>query len=190
MAQNRTFRYFSKVAGSMFHFPDGFSIQFAHGFFDLKEEDYEGKIFQVNTINNNPPHHNNGKPAFVAYKEELDAIIKAGNPLFYIQGTQPEPLPKVRDSRGREGADANAKSEAELAASEAIARGLPGKETGDVNAGATRTGVNESTVDVGLQAALLAEKAPANAGAARLAAIRAAAATASGSASNSNNKAE
>lgn len=171
---NRTFRYFSKVAGSKFIMPDGKELFFMHGFHDLKEADYRGQKFQGNTMQGHEPDRRNGTSTFEVYKQELDALIKAGNPLLYIQGSQPEPLPSV-------GADANAHTEGDVAKAESLLKNVTHREMGEVNRGPNQTDVNTSTVDPNLQRQLLAES-PA------VAAARAAAATRNGAASGTSAK--
>lgn len=149
----QTFRYFSKVAGSKFYFADGHEIQFVHGFYDLKEEELQDPFFS-----NNEKHTDNGKVRFEVYKRELDGLIKTGNPLLYIQGTQPEPLPKPRDSKGRVGVDTNALSEGELATQDAALSGVPNRIAGERNAGPSRSDPNASTIDTQLQNIVLREK--------------------------------
>lgn len=143
-------RYYSKVAGSKFIFPDGETVFFNHGFFDFDPANYPGPIL-LTAVNGQAPDKRDGRPKAEVYKEELDAIIKS-NPLFYVQGGQPEALPRV-------GADANAKSEAEISQAEGILKnsGAQVRVTGDINSG-SRLDVNESTVDPALQSQVLAPK--------------------------------
>lgn len=136
--------------------PDGFEIIFAHGFFDLKSEDYEGKVCLINVPTGAAQDPRNGLPAFDVYKAEFDALIKVGNPLLYIQGSQPEALPKVRDSMGRTAAaDEHAKSEAELLAGTLAEARVGGVVRGEDNKGVTTSDPNASTVDPALRAAVL-----------------------------------
>lgn len=149
-----TKRYFSKVAGSKFIMPDGKELFFNFGFHDLKEEDYVGQICSIAQMNGNPPDRRNGLSCFEVYKAELDTLIKVGNPLLYIQGTQPEQLPNV-------GADANALSEAKAVQGEAAMLASGAIPSGDVNhtpASTSPSDVNASTVDVNLKGLVLKDK--------------------------------
>lgn len=149
-----TKRYYSKVAGSKFIMPDGKELFFNHGFHDLKEEDYVGVVCSIAQMNGNPPDRRNGVSCFEVYKAELDTLIKAGNPLLYIQGTQPEQLPNV-------GADANALSEAKAVQGEVAMRAAGAVASGDVNhtpGQLTPSDVNASTVDTNLKGMVLKDK--------------------------------
>jgi len=180
-----TKRYFSKIAGSKVIMPDGKELMFFHGFHDLKEEDYVGLICFINPVQGHPEDPRNGKPAYQVYKAELDALIKAGNPLLYVQGSQPETLPKPRDSLGREGVDRNAMSEAEIAQASAAERAVGGRVTGDQNQGTTGIAdPNASTVDPSLREALLKPAVGPGAVSARIQALKTAAAQ-KGTSSNS-----
>lgn len=178
-----TKRYFSKIAGSKFIFPDGREIYFNHGFYDLKEEDFVGQVCNINSVNGQAPDSRHGKPLYQVYREELDGLIKVGNPLLYVQGSQPEPLPSFE-------ADKSAKTEGEVATAEARMRGLQSTEMGELNKGVVGiTDPNASTVDPSLRGLVLAERKPVgteslSAGAARIAAARQAAAQ-KGTSSNS-----
>lgn len=180
-----TKRYYSRIAGSKVIMPDGKELYFYHGFHDLKEEDYIDEICRINPVAGQEPDIRNGKKAFEVYKAELDFLIKTGNPLLYIQGTQPEPLPKI-------GADKNALSETEVLAAQARERSMGGSVTGDANTGSIGfSDPNSSTVDPTLRGIILKErpinvaaKNENNSNAARVAAARQAAAQ-KGTSSNS-----
>jgi hypothetical protein len=148
-------RFFSKVSGSKFIMADGHEILFMHGFFDFDPANYPGPIL-LNSFNNQKDARD-GQPKAKVYYDELMGLIRVGNPLIYIQGTQPEALPKPKDFRGREGADQNALSEVEIAQQEAAFRGTAGRVTGEANIGTTLN-PNESTVDPQLRGLVLAQK--------------------------------
>lgn len=169
-------RYYSKIPGSKFIFPDGKEIFFNHGFFDLKPEDYVGEKISINSVQGQERDKRDGKDKFTVYKDELDGLIKAGNPLLYVQGTQPEALPKMAT-------DANAKSEADIIRASAAEKNVVGTTTGDKNTGiGGLSDPNASTVDPELKAQVLA-----NSGAAAAAKIQAlkTAAAQKGASSNS-----
>lgn len=146
-------RYFSKVAGSKFIFGDGFEIYFYHGFYDLKEQDFVQEKFLPNTLNDQTDPRA-GMNKYQVYKKELDDLIKKGNPLLYVQGTQPEALPSM-------GADRSARTDAEVAqADNQLRRSVAeGVETGDANKGSIGlSDVNASTVDSSLKGMVFAER--------------------------------
>lgn len=176
-------RYYSKIAGSKFIFANAFEIVFAHGFFDLKESEHQEPFF----VSNNKDDLRNGKRCFDVYKSELEDLIAKGNPLIYKQGIQPAPLPRVD-------ADRNARSEAEIAQIDALASQLPGRVTGDVNAGSpggTAADVNSSTVDPELRKTILGQPSGiAGPGANKLAELRAKAAAHSAAANSGSGSAQ
>lgn len=130
--------------------PDGKELFFLHGFHDLKEEDYVGQVYMA--AGEKPDPVRDGKPVFEVYKSEFDQLIKVGNPLLYVQGTQPEQLPNIK-------ADANALTDVAAIQSEAAMQASGAIMSGDANKGATgMTGVNESTVDANLRGLVLNDR--------------------------------
>lgn len=151
-------RYFSKVAGSKFIFPDGEVIFFQHGFFEFDPANYPGPII-IMAVNGQAADKRDGRPKAEVYYEELETLAKS-NPLIYKQGGQPEATPKPRDSKGREGVDRNAASENELAMQDAQMRNAASggvRITGDENKGSTLN-VTDSTVDEDLKGMVLATR--------------------------------
>lgn len=146
-------RYYSKIPGAKFIFPDGVEIHFNYGFFDFKPEEYPG-----NYLGASDKDPRNGRIKAEIYQEELEAVLKqkGGNPLLFDQtqiqtlGAGPRPIP-TDDPRnpGKNIADL-ARSEAEVSAQDQTLAGVKSRETGDVNAGVIATGggdPNSSTID-------------------------------------------
>lgn len=143
-------RYFSKVPGSVFTFPDGRQIQFLHGKFDFHPDDFVGTF-----ISNNKEHPHNGKPLAEVYFNELEYLVKNNNPLIFEQGKLPDGL------KLPEGLDPtkNAQSEISIQKVDAALAGR-GRETGDLNKGVTQpSDVNASAVDKELQNIVLGSSA-------------------------------
>lgn len=150
-AQAKT--YHSRVPGSKYTFADGFSITFDFGRYRFNPEDFAGDQFWCQTMNNQPPHAFNGMDKADVYFKELEDLIKAPNPLIFVQGQNPDvKLPDELNPAK------NARSEAEIHEMDAKLRagGISGRETGDANLGPTTSDVNSSTVDRELQQRVLA----------------------------------
>lgn len=157
MSETSVKRFYAKIPGSAFIFSDGTRAVFAHGFLDLSEQHFPG-VYKFP----DPKIHDvrNGRKKWEVYMEELETLIQEGNPMIFTQETvkNVQDLPKIQ-------ADQNAYSEAAISAQDAvIAASARGKmvATGDQNDGVVRTAapndVNVSTVDPGLQSAMLAVK--------------------------------
>jgi hypothetical protein len=135
-------RYFSRVPGSNFTFPDGVQIHFLHGRFDFHPKDFPG-----NFISNNKEHPNNGKPRAEVYFDELEYLVKNNNPLVFEQGKLPDGL-ELPDGLNPA---KNAQSESAIMQADAALAGK-GKVHGELNVGTGQpTDVNSSSVDRELQ---------------------------------------
>lgn len=160
-------RYFSKVPGSVYTFPDGVQVQFLHGKFDFDPKDFPGSF-----ISNNEKHPLNGKSSAEVYFDELEYLVKNNNPLIFEQGKLPDglTLPAGLDP------SKNAQSEANIQRVDAALAGK-GHETGDLNKGSSSTSdVNASTLDRELQQVVLGSSSAIGPGASKVDQIRAAAA--------------
>ena len=164
---NKPDRFFSRVPGSTYVFGDGTRVIFAHGYLDLSEELFPG-VFHNMAYKDHP---DNGKPRYKAYKDELDRLVKEGNPLIFTQETvsnlQDLPRPEM-----------NARSEAEIARQDQNLRRIAQTSGGAVETGERNTGdfdPNKSTVDTDLQSRMFAPR-PETTGTRNVEAIRAAAA--------------
>lgn len=156
-------RYFSKVPGSVYTFPDGVQVQFLHGKFDFDPKDFPGLF-----VSNNEKHPLNGKPRAQVYFDELEYLVKNNNPLVFEQGKLPDglTLPAGLDPAK------NAQSEASIQRTDAALAGR-GKETGDLNAGSTATSdVNASTLDRELQQVVLGSSSATGPGASKVEQLR------------------
>jgi len=146
-------RYFSRVPGATYIFQDGHQIFFNHGRFDFDAADYAGTF-----LSGNEKHPLNGQVKWKVYQDELEHLVKTKNPLIFDQGNLPTDLqlPKELDPTR------NAQSEASIQAIDATMRASRNiRETGDVNQSAQAgqvTDVNQSTVDITLQKAVLSPK--------------------------------
>lgn len=139
-------RYFSKVPGATFIFPDGVTVMFTHGFYDFDPEKLPGKY-----IGNSKEDPRNGQDLAEVYFNEIETLVRNGNPMFFDQGTMPQALPQFPQ---------NAKSEAEIAAAEQVLAKVNGVVTGDPNtapSGGT-SDVNSSAVDPNLKNIVFAAK--------------------------------
>lgn len=151
-----TKRYFSKVPGSHYTFPDGHQIHFHHGRFDFDSRDFPGEF--VGAVVNGKDHPLTGRPLWKVYFDELEYLVTSGNPLVFQQGTLPVDsiLPDRLDPRK------NAQSEQQIQQTDAKMRatgniteyGEPNKATGTTGP----TDVNSSAIDKDLQEALLKPK--------------------------------
>ncbi len=146
-------RYYSKIPGAKFIFPDGVEIHFNYGFFDFKPEEYVGKY-----LGNSKEDPRNGMLKAEVYQGELEAVLKqrGGNPLLFdmsqVQGlaTAPKPIPVDDPHRPGKKIDDLARSEAEVSSQDQTLAGVRSRETGDVNSGAIVTSggdPNASTID-------------------------------------------
>lgn len=165
--ENKPERFFSRVPGSTYVFGDGTRVIFAHGYLDLSEELFPGTFHNLAYKD----HPDNGKPRYKAYKEELDRLVKEGNPLIFTQETvsnlQELPRPEIQ-----------ARSEAEIARQDQNLRRIAQTSGGAVETGERNVGdfdPNKSTVDTDLQARMFAPR-PEAQGTRSVEAIRAAAA--------------
>src|SRR5258708_26850423 len=146
-------RYYSKIPGAKFIFPDGVEIHFNYGFFDFKPEEYVGKY-----LGNSKEDSRNGMLKAEVYQGELEAVLKqkGGNPLLFdmsqVQSLASAPKPIPVDDPARPGktiADLG-RSEAEVSSQDQTLAGVKGRETGDLNAGAIVASggdPNASTID-------------------------------------------
>jgi len=146
-------RYYSKIPGAKFIFPDGVEIHFNYGFFDFKPEEYVG-----NYLGASDKDPRNGVPKAEVYQGELEAILKqkGGNPLLFDQsqiqalGVGPQPIPTDDPTRpGKKIVDLG-KSEGEVSNQDQTLLGVKSRETGDANLGAIVTSggdPNQSTID-------------------------------------------
>lgn len=149
-------RYFSRVPGSKYTFADGHTIEFAFGRFDFDPEDFEDMFSVILPAGQRHPFE--GRTKAEAYYNELEYLVRTGNPLVFLQGGNPIPnLPQGLNPAG------NAVAESDLVSAESLLRrGGNIRETGDPNVGGgsgMATDVNTSTVDRGLQDIILAPKA-------------------------------
>src|SRR5258708_586455 len=146
-------RYYSKIPGAKFIFPDGVEIHFNYGFFDFKPEEYVGKY-----LGNSKEDPRNGMLKAEVYQGELEAVLKqrGGNPLLFdisqVQSLASAPKPIPTDDPHRPGKDIAdlARSEAEVSSQDQTLAGVRSRETGDVNSGAIVTSggdPNASTID-------------------------------------------
>lgn len=146
-----TQRFFSKVPGASFVFPDGTKVTFDHGFLDIDEKKFPGII-----VSANPQFKlaDDGKPRAEAYAAELDNMCKMGNPLFFTQGT----VKNLQDvgKEIREDVTNSARSEHDIAITDSAMRAVAGRVSGDVNNGPLK--VEGSTVDPALQAVVFAPR--------------------------------
>lgn len=145
--------YYSKVPGSTYTFQDGHQIQFLHGRFVFNPDNYQDTF-----LSQSDKHPLNGKLKADVYFNELEHLVRTGNPLIFDQGTLPiAAIPEGFD------AARNALSEAARAEQDQALAKVNHREMGELNispAGAAGvvTGVNESTVDRDLQNTILAPK--------------------------------
>lgn len=149
-------RFYSKIAGARYIFPDGTSVIFAYGFLDVTEKTFPGVV-----VSPNPQFKlkDEGRPRYLAYQEELERLATEGNPLIFTQNTVKN-LQTVGEEYKVESAK-KAKSEVEIAAHDQAMRqaGVAGRETGDVNKGSLGGGdPNSSTIDPALQAQVFAPR--------------------------------
>jgi hypothetical protein len=141
-------RYFSKVPGAKFIFPDGFEIQFLHGHYDFDSEQHVGTV-NIPAMNAQL-HQAHGRPKADVYFEELEHLVKSGNPLIY----DPEHLTGVAQVLPPElDPTKNAHSEASIARVDASLANVKGRVLGELNPAGTGapSDVNASTVDANLQ---------------------------------------
>lgn len=191
-------RFFAKIPGSRFVFSDGEEAVFAHGFCDLNELTVQGE-YSVPNENQNCIH--NGKPRLQVYLMELNAIL-GKNPNIFVPEKLPEKMElngkipvttksgRVYDTPANPGA--NASTEIEIQQAEAATRAagtVRVQQQTDVPGSGMPSPVEQSTVDVDLQAAMLgATKMPPQVigpGASKAAELRAAAAARSASVDSS-----
>lgn len=163
-------RYFSRIPGAHYTFPDGHQIHFLYGYFDFDSSKFPGKF--MSTLKEHPL---NGQPKWKIYFDELEYLVTSGNPLVFDQNTvaQDFKLPKELDP------SLNARSEAEIARQDGaiLNSGKRVNETGDVNKGSYGGGdVNASTVDHELAAVVLGKGNIVGPGASKADQIKAAAA--------------
>lgn len=164
-----TKRYFSKIAGSCYTFPDGFQIHFHHGRYDFNSNNFPGEF--VGAVVNGKDHPLTGKPLWQVYFDELEYLVNTGNPLVFQQGSLPVDTvlpPQIDPTK-------NAQSEAAVKQADAsmFAKGTI-REMGELNK-APSTGPsdpNASAVDRELQSRLLSPKSV-GPGAAKAAELRA-----------------
>lgn len=151
-------RYMSSVPGSTFIFADGTKANFVHGHLDVNAEAFPGKF--LNQTLKDHPH--NGRLRYLVYQEELDQLVKEGNPLIFTQETVRN-LQKMDEVKKE--VEQSAKSEQSILAGDAALRssaaslGKQVAERGELNKGDLGgSDSNSSTVDRGLQDVILAPR--------------------------------
>lgn len=163
-------RYYSKVSGARYIMPDGQEILFIGGRYDFHPDNFPGH-FTAATFNNQTDPRNGQSKAKI-YQDELEHLVKTGNPLIYDADhasnfVASNSLPPLLDPTK------NAQSEAQIQATDSR---LPkGVVTGDLNVAAnpgTVSDPNASTASPDLQQ--MFAKAAGHAGAERIAALKAA----------------